>query len=298
MKRIAIIDIGTNTFNLLVGNVTKKGFQDIFSTKIGVGLGLGGINDDRIHSEAMRRGLDALQSFAAKCKELDVGYIYAIGTSAIRNAINKNDFIEKVKAKTGIDITVISGAYEAEYIYNGVASGIELDEPFLIMDIGGGSTEFIYGNASGMIKAQSFEIGAARIYQLFDLSDPLTLADCEKIEEYLEAGTGDFFDYMDTKLLIGASGSFETFYELISNKPYPKNEYVHPSFADMNYYLERIIASTLAEREKDDRIIPIRKKMAPIAAVKIRWIIRKLNIEKIMISPNSLKEGVIEELTN
>ena len=97
--------------------------------------------------------------------------------------------------------------------------------------------------------------------------------------------------------MIGASGSFETFYELLSNKDYPEHEYVYLPKAALMAQLERIIYSTKAEREIDDRIIPIRKKMAPIAAVKIRWIIRKLNIQKIIISPYSLKEGVIDEVS-
>ncbi|MFT5820407.1 MAG: exopolyphosphatase/guanosine-5'-triphosphate,3'-diphosphate pyrophosphatase [Crocinitomix sp.] len=296
MKRIAIIDLGTNTFNLLVIDKLANGFKEVFSTKVGVGLGLGGINENRIHADAEKRALETLSAYKQKANELNVDQIVAYGTSAIRNASNKTDFIQLVKSQVGIAIEVISGKREAELIYKGVTIGLETTEPFIVMDIGGGSTEFIYGTVAELLTAGSFEIGASRIYQGFDFTDPYTLENCEVIEAYLEKGVGSFFDTIQTEQLIGASGSFETFYELLSDKTYPANEYVVLPKAELMAQLERIIYSTKAEREKDDRIIPIRKKMAPIAAVKIRWIIRKLNIQKITISPFSLKEGVIDEV--
>ncbi len=296
MKRLAVIDLGTNTFNLLVIDRKKNSFTEIYGTKVGVGLGLGGINENLIREDAMRRGLRTLRKYKSKCNMLNVDKIVAFGTSAIRNASNQSEFINQVKYQTGIDVQVISGETEAALIYKGVNSGLQMPDPFLIMDIGGGSTEFIVGNSDKMIEAASFEIGAARIFQEFELSDPIISSDCEKVENYLNRGVGRFFDGMKVDRLIGASGSFETFYELISNKTYPVNQYVELSKGALMYQLDSIIRSSLAEREQDDRIIPIRKKMAPIAAMKIRWIIRKLNIQKIMISPYSLKEGVIDEV--
>ncbi|NOQ74497.1 MAG: exopolyphosphatase [Crocinitomix sp.] len=296
MKRVAIIDLGTNTFNLLVIDKFANGFKEVFSTKVGVGLGLGGINENRIHADAEKRALETLSAYKQKAIELNVDEIVAFGTSAIRNASNKTDFMQLVKSQLGIDIEVISGEREAELIYKGVTMDLETNAPFIVMDIGGGSTEFIYGTSTELLISGSFEIGASRIYQAFDFADPYTVENCEVIEQYLDKGVGNFFDSIQTDQLIGASGSFETFYELLSDKTYPANEYVALPKAELMAQLERIIYSTKAEREKDDRIIPIRKKMAPIAAVKIRWIIRKLNIQKITISPYSLKEGVIDEV--
>ncbi len=298
MKRIAIIDLGTNTFNLLVVEKEGSGFTEVYATKVGVGLGLGGINDGIIREDAIQRGMETLHQYKAKCQALAVDRIAAFGTSAIRNASNKQAFIDKVKNEIGIDVEVISGQQEAQLIYKGVRTGLKLPEPFLIMDIGGGSTEFILGDKNQLIEAVSFEMGAARIFQAFSFSDPLTHADCDQITNYLNAAVGDFFNRINITHLVGASGSFETFYELLSDMPYPRNQYVSVSRVDLLAELERIIGSTMAQRELDDRIIPIRKKMAPIAAVKIRWIMRKLNIEKITISPYSLKEGVIDGLLN
>lgn len=298
MKRIAVIDLGTNTFNLLIVDKSDTGFIEVFGTKVGVGLGLGGINQNRIQEDAIQRALTTLLAYKSKCEEHKVVEIIAYGTSAIRNAENKQDFLNQVERATGIEIRVISGNREAELIYNGVNLGLEVNEPFLIMDIGGGSTEFILGDRNQFMQAASFEIGAARIFQSIPCSDPFTEEDCTKIESYLDAGVGDFFHQINVRMLIGASGSFETFYELLANKRYPAHTYVTLNLNDLMSILDSIIFSTRADREKDDRIIPIRKKMAPIAAVKIRWIIRKLGIQSVMISPYSLKEGVLSELIN
>ena len=298
MKRIAVIDLGTNTFNLLIVDKSDSGFIEVFGTKVGVGLGLGGINQNRIQEDAIERALTTLLAYKSKCEEHKVVEIIAYGTSAIRNAENKQDFLNQVERATGIEIRVISGNREAELIYNGVNLGLEVNEPFLIMDIGGGSTEFILGDRNQFMEAASFEIGAARIFQSIPCSDPFTEEDCTKIESYLDAGVGDFFHQINVRMLIGASGSFETFYELLANKRYPAHTYVTLNLNDLMSILDSIIFSTRADREKDDRIIPIRKEMAPIAAVKIRWIIRKLGIQSVMISPYSLKEGVLSELIN
>lgn len=298
MKRVAIIDLGTNTFNLLIIEQSNNGIKKVFHTKVGVGLGLGGINKNQIHAVAAARGIETLKSYKQIAIEHNVDKIVAFGTSAIRNAQNNVAFIEQVKKEVGITIEVVSGKREAELIYKGVTLDFKENSSFLVMDIGGGSTEFIFSTNGVLTLSESFEIGASRIYQGFKFSDPYTADNCRVIEDYLEKGVGNFFDSIETDHLIGASGSFETFYELMRNKDYPENEYVYLPKAELLAQLERIIYSTIAEREMDDRIIPIRKKMAPIAAIKIRWIIRKLNIQKITISPFSLKEGVISELSS
>lgn len=295
-RRAAIIDLGTNTFNLLIVEATEDGWKSIYTTKVGVGLGLGGINESRLADDAMDRGVQTLREYQKKCRELDADQIQLFATSAIRNASNREVFLNRVQDELGLTIEVVSGEREAQLIYDGVSSGYDFSQVGLIMDIGGGSTEFILADSNGPIKARSFEIGVSRIYQLFDYSDPLTQEDEQKIEAYLKEKTGTFFDDMKVTELIGASGSFETFYELSTRSKFPDQEYVQLEVDHMMRSLEHIIESTQAERDQNDWIIPIRKKMAPIAAIKIRWIIQKLGITHVTISPFSLKEGVIKNL--
>jgi exopolyphosphatase/guanosine-5'-triphosphate,3'-diphosphate pyrophosphatase len=162
------------------------------------------------------------------------------------------------------------------------------------MDIGGGSTEFVFADKNGIYDLISLNIGVSRIYQHFQCSDPLTEQNVKDIEDWLEEKSDGFFDGKEEHILIGASGSFETFYELIHNEPFPeKIKSVEISVHYLFECLDEIIASTQSERDLNEWIIPIRKKMAPIAAVKTRWVLNKLNIKKVYISPCSLKEGAL-----
>lgn len=294
--RKAIIDLGTNTFNLLIGAIDDTGFSVIHSEKEGVALGMGGINEQIISPEAYKRGISALSRFKLVCDKYDVQSIQGIGTSALRDATNALDFIEEVKGLLGIEIEIISGLQEAELIYKGVKWTYSFEQPAVIMDIGGGSTEFVFADKQGITDLVSLNIGVSRIYQYFSLSDPLNQEDISNIEEWLDENALGFFDGKQERVLIGASGSFETFYELMHQMPFPeRTKAVKISMVELMECLNEIIASTQKERDKNDWIIPIRKKMAPIAAVKTRWVLGKLNIKKVHISPFSLKEGAFAE---
>lgn len=295
--RIAIIDLGTNTFNLLIAEREGENLTTIYQEKDGVAIGLGGINQGILTEDAMDRGLKTLKKFKSICDEHECQQLWAYGTSAIRNASNKSDFVAKVKDEVGIEIEIIDGQKEAELIFEGVSHGLHIEGNYLIMDIGGGSTEFIYANKNGVIKSGSFEIGVSRIYQFFNFSDPYRQKEREAIYQYIEMKVGDFFEGMEVDVLVGASGSFETFYELNKQTEFP-GECVSLSKLEMLSVLDKIIRSTQVERDANPFIIPIRKKMAPIAALKVRWIVRNLNIEKIMISPYSLKEGALKRMSD
>jgi exopolyphosphatase / guanosine-5'-triphosphate,3'-diphosphate pyrophosphatase len=295
-KRIGIIDIGTNTFNLLIVVKTLNGFEKIYSTKEGVGLGLGGINEGVISQATMDKGLETLKRFVGDCDRLKVDSIKALGTSMVRDAKNKNEFLQMLKEKLNIEVEAISGDREANLIYRGVKIGYPFEAPTLIMDIGGGSTEFIFANTHEIVKSKSFDIGTARIYQMFDFEDPYSQGDIERVINYLEENTKGFFDEIETDVLIGASGSFETFYAILYQKEYPENNFEEMKTSDLNDILDEMIHSTQEDREANSLIIPIRKKMAPIAAIKIKWILNKLNIATLTISPFAMKEGVINEL--
>lgn len=292
--RVGIIDIGTNTFNLLIVDRTADSFHKVWSEKEGVGLGLGGVHKGLLAADAIERGKESLKKFLEKCKELETSKVKAFATSAVRDASNKEEFLSILRNDLKLEVEVISGAREAELIHRGVLLGYNFPSPALIMDIGGGSTEFIFANSEKVIKSESFNIGSARMFQMFELADPMTVENHEKILQYLEMHTTGFFENIQTDILIGSSGSFETFYAMVKQKAYPENEFEDLSSDEVMEALNAMIASTLEERMKNDFIIPIRKMMAPIAAIKIKWIIEKLNIKTLTISPFAMKEGVIQ----
>jgi exopolyphosphatase/guanosine-5'-triphosphate,3'-diphosphate pyrophosphatase len=290
--RRAVIDLGTNTFNLLIADTQTR--QICFQTKEGVALGMGGINEQRIGEAAMERAFAALHQFKAHCMHWQVTEIRAIGTSALRDASNSHELLEKVKSELQITIEIISGLKEAELIYQGVRLTHDFEKPALIMDIGGGSTEFIAVDHQGPFVAHSFDIGVSRLFQLFDYQDPMSLNDIEKVERYLEERCAPFFKKHLPTVLIGSSGSFETFYELMEESVYQaQGQAVEVDIEAFERMLQQIIASTQAERDQNPHIIAIRKRMAPLAAIKTRWVLRQAKITQILISPYSLKEGVL-----
>lgn len=295
-KKIAVIDLGTNTFNLLIASVEEKSFESIFHDKLGVALGMGGINKNILSEDAIQRALQALYVFKQKCEEYEVFEIRAYGTSAIRNAKNGIDFCNVVQKQLNIDIKIISGLEEAQLIYQGVKWSYDFKQPAIIMDIGGGSTEFIMANQKKVLKAMSLDIGVSRIHQQFELNDPISNSDSIKIENWLESNSLTQLDNLSCDTLIGSSGTFETLHELYYKEKFPDTkECIYMGVKDLQSILQLIIESTLKERQENRFILPIRQVMLPIAAVKINWIIRKFGVKQLMISPYSLKEGALME---
>ena len=180
MKRIAVIDLGTNTFHLLItetGDTIVPG--NICKETIPVKLGEGGINQRLINPEAFQRGIRAIERFAELISLHQVSDIKAMATAAIRSASNGHDFISAIKDRTGIEVEVIDGDKEAGLIYAGVREAVHLSaETSLIMDIGGGSVEFILCNAEKVFWKKSYPMGAAKMMDhsiTLILSRPMTL---------------------------------------------------------------------------------------------------------------------------
>jgi exopolyphosphatase/guanosine-5'-triphosphate,3'-diphosphate pyrophosphatase len=294
-KRIGVIDLGTNTFNLLIADVSAEEIEVVHSEKDGVALGMGGLNDGVLRKEAILRALKTLSHFNKMCEVHYVDEIRAFGTSAIRSAINGKDFVQLVAKETGIEVKIISGEDEARLIYEGVKWSYIFEEPTMIMDVGGGSSEFIFANKDEIIDLVSLNIGVSRIFQELELSDPFTNDDIDKVTQWLEERASTFLANKKCNVLVGASGCFETFYEMINRKSFPsvKNAIELP-FDELMKNLEWIIGSDQIQRDLHPHIIPIRRKMAAIAAVKTNWIIEKLGVNKVIVSPCSLKEGVLQ----
>lgn len=302
------MDLGTNTFHLLITEGSIDNHIILEHEHIAVRLGEGGINKGIIQPEAFTRGLATMQQFRQLIDKHAVDSVRAIATSALRNAGNGQEFIRQVKELTDIQIEIINGDTEAGFIYQGIkASGCLSASDTLIMDIGGGSVEFILGNSRGIIWKQSFEIGAARLMDKFHQTDPIPQASITKLNTYLEDKLTPLFDAVNNNkvdTLIGSSGAFETFTELIEK---PKNEAFR--LKDVRNYLfntdelidvtDVVIASSHQQRASNPAIIPVRVDMIVVASLITRFIMQRLNISNIAMSTYSLKEGVLaEELSN
>jgi len=304
---VAVMDLGTNTFHLLIARGNAANPEELYHTTVPVRLGEGGINNGIIQPAAYKRGVDTMIQFSERIREFKAEHVSAIATSALRSAANGKDFIDEVKAKTGIDIKTINGDREAKYIYEGVKAGNCLsNQNSLILDIGGGSVEFILGNDEQIIWKQSFEIGAARMLDKFHKIDPIPEASILEMDNYLEQTLLSFFDgikNIEIANIIGSSGAFETFAEVIELqkgndfdlKKNRKYKFDPQEFINITDWL---IASSHQDRESTKGIIPIRVDMIVSASLITRFVMRKLAISEVTMSTYSLKEGVLAEALN
>lgn len=306
--RIAVLDLGTNTFNLVIASQNgTESFEILHSSKIPVKLGEGGINSGEIIPAAFERGIDAITQHYTTLKNLGVEKILAFGTSALRTADNGNQFISLVKQKTGIDVEIITGDREAELIYYGVRQTVHMtDEKYLILDIGGGSNELIIADKDTLFWKKSYNLGIARLLEKFKPSDPIHAEEISDIKNFLEESCHDLIwkvkEY-DVKILVGASGSFETFVSMIlGNDILTETESatqacsVPISLLEFDQLYEKLILSTREERTKMRGLEPMRIEMIVLAALFVKFIIEILGIEKIIQSNFSLKEGAIYQL--
>lgn len=294
--RKAVIDLGTNTFNLLIGDLINGKLNLVYTDKKPVLLGMGGINDRRISKDAMERAIDAMVEFKSLCDKHDVEQINAIGTSAIRDAVNQREFLETIYKAAQIEVEVVSGEREAELIMKGVQLTHQFEQPTLIMDIGGGSTEFILCHKDEVLNSISTNIGVSRLYQQLGKPMDYTADQMETVLVELEKYRAEFAAFCDAECLVGSSGSFETFYEMINKTAIPEvDETQEMSYTSFESALDWTISSHHNERVANPHIIPLRKDMIPIAALLIKWVLDQVGVHKIYVSPFSLKEGAFTE---
>jgi len=304
---VAVMDLGTNTFHLLIAKGDAANPEELYHTTVPVRLGEGGINNGIIQTVAYKRGVDTLIQFGEKIREFKAERVSAIATSALRSASNGHDFIEEVKTKAGIEIETITGDREAKYIYEGVKAGKCLTKQnSLILDIGGGSVEFILGNEDEIIWKQSFEIGAARMLDKFHKIDPIPETSIGEMNRYLKQILPSFLEAAkDVKIsnIIGSSGAFETFAEVIELqkgngfelKKNRKYKFDAQEFINITDWL---ISSSHKDRESTKGIIPIRVDMIVSASLITRFVMKKLGVSDVVMSTYSLKEGVLAEALN
>jgi exopolyphosphatase/guanosine-5'-triphosphate,3'-diphosphate pyrophosphatase len=304
-KRYAIMDLGTNTFHLLIVEGEPTGFKEIIHEEEAVKLGEGGINKGSILPAAFDRGVKMMQRFAVLIQNHNVEKVRAIATSALRSAANGEDFIREVKEKTGIAIEIINGEQEAAFIYKGVeASGCLTGENNLIVDIGGGSVEFIICNEDAIFWKRSFEIGAARLMDKFHRTDPIPPESIAALNAYLEDCLQSLFEAVKTfpvHILIGSSGTFESYAGLIASskgKAFDLKKIKSYGFEinELLTLIEQVVLSTHQQRVENAGIIPVRKDMIVTASLLARFIIEKLHIREVMMTTHSLKEGVLAEM--
>lgn len=300
--RIAALDIGTNTCNISICDYVNGNANFIFRDKKGVAL----IDDNYVNNFISEGAIKRLVNVLRECKiilnEYNCDNIIACGTSGIREATNKNQIIDIAYSSTGIKINVIDANKEAELVWKAVKFAVPIEEkPVIIIDIGGGSIEFCIADNKDLIKKYSYKIGIARLLRTFNYNDPLTPEDINSIKSEVTNTVYDFFEEArkyNPEILIGASGSFETFANLVKYECEEcfMLEESRFNIISLNYFQEvyqKLVSYDLEQRKNMPGMEIMRVKMMPIAAVITKLVIEKLKILKLFQSNFSIKEGII-----
>lgn len=306
-KLKAVIDLGTNTFQFGIAKIENNNFTYIFEKSLAPKIGKGGISEGKILPEAIDRAMNVLAEFSKIAFDFGIKphQIHCFGTSAIRNAKNGDDFCELVNEKLNLNIQIIDGNKEAELICEGVKYAVSFEqEPYLIMDIGGGSVEFIIANKSQIFWKQSFEIGGQRLMDQFFTEDPIAANMVRKLKNYLEEKLIDLTNAIHQyapKTLVGSAGSFETLLDIyqspqqtfISLENQISAELPLASFYDS---YAKFLEMNRTERLLIPGMIELRVDMIVVASVLIDFCLKNYKIDRIFVSNFALKEGVLVKL--
>ena len=298
--KVCVLDLGTNTFNLLVADIKGKSFEVLAQDKIGVRIGENGFGKKIITKEAMERGLLGFESLLNQAKHHGAEKYIALATSALRDADNAKEFLALVREKFQVEIEIITGRQEAEFIYRGVAlSGVLMaTSPSLIMDIGGGSTQFVIGNSEELIWLESTSLGAARLKELFKPSDPIKDEELAQIQSYIQTHLIELqraITENKTQQLVGSSGSFDSLVDMLSypEKQSTKGTYNPIKYQDLISLLDKLIYSTKEERLAMKGLITLRVDFIVLASILIKEVLKITQIREISQCAYSLKEGAL-----
>lgn len=299
---VAVIDLGTNTFHLIIAEVAAGSVTVLFKTNEPVRLGQGRINENIIISEAFERGINTLKNFKQEIEKHNVEIVKAVATSAIRSAGNGLEFVKAAQAEAGITIQVASGDEEATYIFSGVKATGAIKGISLIMDIGGGSTEFIICDEKTILWKKSYNIGAARLMQAYFKSDPINQHDQMAIVNHLDVELAELKEacaLYQPQHLIGSAGAFETFAQMLYEDLDLKTIRCAPIvLSNYQELAKRLIASTHAERDLMPNLIKLRIDMIVISAIITNYVITNCQINLLSLSTYDLKMGVLYQLAN
>ncbi len=300
--------MGTNTFHLLIVELPAVPGQpphELLRTKAGVRLGEGGISRGEIAPEAYARALHTLAGFKEEMELHGVTRVRATATSAMRVARNGPALVRDISEQFGIEVEVIAGGREAELIWQGVRQAVPLGpRPQLLLDIGGGSVEFIIANEAEIFWKQSFEIGAQRLLDQF-FPDPSGILPAAAV-----AAEQAYFDTVLAPLvaavqelkpvgLVGASGSFDSLADmqlgrLRTEKELPPRTELALSSFQTSY--AQLLSRDHAQRLALPGILPMRADMLVVAAVLIDWVLGITGLTGIQTSAFALKEGLLAEM--
>jgi len=304
---LAAIDIGTNSIHMVVVRIqpTLPAFTIIDREKDTVRLGDRSQDTGNLKPEAMERAISALRRCQEVAKSLNAEQIIAVATSAVREAPNGRDFLKQIESELGLFVNLISGQEEARRIYLGVLSGMEFNnQPHIIIDIGGGSTELILGDSHEPRTLSSTKVGAVRLSAEFVTTDPIANAEFTYLQAFVRGQIERSVEELKAHLqpgerprLVGTSGTIETLAtiharEKLGMVPSPLTGY-QLSLKDLKDLINRLRKLSYSERAAIPGMSDRRSEIIVAGAVILQEAMTLLGMDSVTICERSLREGVI-----
>lgn len=291
-KRIAAIDIGTNSIHTIVAELREDGYRVVDKEKEMVQLGLGSLDGAPLDEDAMQRAVAALERMVAVARGWSVDEIVAVATSAVREAPNRREFLRRVKEKTGIRVRVISGEEEADYIYRAVRAAIDLaGSTALCIDIGGGSVELIVGTASEIYFTASEPLGALRLAQRFRLEERPVASDvqaCERFAAKTLKRIHKKIRHIGIDTCIGTSGTIQA----LANIAAPAQHVL--SRQALEETLAALRSINAKERVEKFGLDEKRARNIVAGAIVLDQVMTVMGVSSIVACPAAIREGIID----
>lgn len=302
VTRVGAIDVGTNSVHLVIADVSADGAITVVEKqRHQVALGEGGLAGQHLTEAAMDRALTALESFKLACDSFEVTDIHCAATSAVREAENGGDFCKRVKDKTGIHVRIISGLDEARLIYLGARQHLDFSHgPVLLVDLGGGSTEFVLCDADTAHVRASLPVGHLRATELHRRADPMTPAEVQALEEWTRTELAPLAARVhpdDVARVVGTSGTMRCLARMatLARGATPTEHadglilHAHEVDALIGKFLKVPANKLVRMPGMDDR----RKHTLPAGAIVVAEVLRLFGKDHLYTSAYSLRDGLV-----
>jgi exopolyphosphatase/guanosine-5'-triphosphate,3'-diphosphate pyrophosphatase len=308
-SRRAVIDIGTNSVKLLVADVCDSAFEPLLEKSEQTRLGSGFFETRCLQAEAIERTSAAVLKYANQARERGAGHVRIVATSAARDASNQSELCDAVFRATGLSLEVISGEAEARWAYLGVATDPSLrDKPLLVMDIGGGSTEFVIGRGGQKFFQGSFPLGSVRLMERMNVSDPPAPHEWEKTR----AGILSFLREevaprlrpalaelgAQQAILVGVGGTPSILAAMkLDLEKFDRSaiEGVKITFPELSYQLGQLWALPLAERKKIKGLPPERADVIIMGAAIVALVMEEFGLKVLRPSTRGIRFAALTD---
>ena len=297
LKKVASIDIGTNTILLLIAEVEGEKITPLFEKETVVGLGKGVQKNGILMTEAMHRGLQTLSQYLERCQAMEVGKIFAVGTSALREAANSEDFLRLVKKKMNLSIEVISPEEEAQFSFLAVAKDLrEVNDTILVVDVGGGSTEFILGRGNQIGQWISLPLGSVRFTEQFLHSNPVREEEWETMEKKIRELLAKIPHSQEPFLTVAVGGTATTLASVEQGLEEFVPEKIHHFVLKKEALRNQLLvyrSKTIDGRRKIPGLPGARADVILAGGAILYLAMEELNCPSVLISSHGIRQGLI-----